>query len=339
LWLINEPKINTIRDSMLYPLKFKPRFKEKIWGGQKIRTTLGLDFSPIKVCGEAWVLSGVPESQTVISNGFLEGNELNEILEIYMDELVGEKVFSRYPEEFPILVKFLDANDWLSVQVHPNDELAAKRGLGSGKTEMWYVLGADPGAQLITGFNREMNAEKYLDSLKNNALTDVLNFENVKVGDSFFIPAGRIHALGPGILIAEIQQTSDTTYRIHDWDRVDAEGKSRELHTDLALEAIDFGQVDSFRTNYRQIVNQPATLADSPYFTVNLLDLDRQTMKDYSALDSFVIYTCVEGSCELKADEVAVSLTKGEVVLLPATVQEVYLRPDPNIKVLEVYIP
>ena len=323
---------------MLYPLKFKPVFKDKIWGGQKIRTSLGLDFSPLPSCGESWVLSGVSGCQTVISNGFLEGNELNEILEIYMDELVGGKVYAKYPNEFPILVKFIDANDYLSLQVHPDDALAARRNIGSGKTEMWYVLDADPGAELITGFNRKMNASSYLEFLKQNRLQEILNFEKVKKGDTFFIPSGRIHALGPGILLAEIQQTSDTTYRIYDWDRVDSEGKSRELHTGLALEAIDFSPVDSYRTNYRHTVNKPVTLVDCPFFTTNLLEIDQMTDKDYSALDSFVIYICVEGKAEIQAGEERVSLTIGEVVLLPATTEGVSLVPNPNIKILEIYI-
>jgi mannose-6-phosphate isomerase len=324
---------------MLYPLKFKPVFKDKIWGGQKIRTSLGLDFSPLPNCGEAWVLSGVPGSQTVISNGFLEGNELNEILEVYMDELVGEMVYARYANEFPILVKFLDASDWLSIQVHPDDALAARRNAGTGKTEMWYVLDADPGAELISGFNRKMNAGAYLEALNQKRLKDVLNFEKVKKGDAFFIPSGRVHSLGPGILLAEIQQTSDTTYRIYDWDRVDKDSKSRELHTSLALDAIDFTPVDSYRVNYKHVVNKPVTLVDCPHFTSNLLEINRETEKDYSARDSFVIYICVEGKAEIRAGADSVVLTTGEVVLLPASLEDVTLLPDPLIKILEVYIP
>jgi mannose-6-phosphate isomerase len=324
---------------MLYPLKFKPVFKDKIWGGQKIRTKLGLDFSPLPNCGEAWALSGVPGCQTVIANGYLEGNELNEILEIYMDELAGEKVYEKYPGEFPILVKFLDSNDWLSIQVHPDDALAARRNIGRGKTEMWYVLDADPGAELISGFNRKMNSATYLDFLQKKQLKEVLNVEKVAKGDSFFIPSGRVHALGPGLLLAEIQQTSDTTYRIYDWDRVDSEGKSRELHTDLALEAIDFSPVESYRTQYRQVVNKPATLADCPFFTTNLLYHTQETYKDYSTLDSFVIYVCAEGKALIRTGDESISIAAGEVVLLPAILTEATLIPEPGVKILEVYIP
>jgi mannose-6-phosphate isomerase len=323
---------------MLYPLKFAPVFKDKIWGGQKIKTSLGLDFSPLSNCGEVWALSGVSDCQTVISNGFLEGNELNEVLEIYMDELVGEKAYARYANEFPILIKFIDANDWLSIQVHPDDALAARRNIGSGKTEMWYILDADPKAELIAGFNRKMNETTYLESFNQKQLKEVLNFEKVKKGDVFFIPSGRVHALGPGILLAEIQQTSDTTYRIYDWDRVDSEGKSRELHTGLALESIDFSPVDSYRTNYKHAVNKPATLVNCPFFTTNLLEIDREIAKDYTALDSFVIYICVEGEVAVKTGDESVSLKAGEVILLPAVIEQLTISPSAKSKILEVYI-
>jgi len=324
---------------VLYPLKFKPVFKDKIWGGKKIKTSLGLDFSPLPNCGEAWVLSGVTGNETIVANGFLEGNELNEILEIYMDELVGEKVFEKHPGEFPILVKFIDANDWLSVQVHPDDALATRRNAGSGKSEMWYIMDADPGAELISGFNRNMNPALYQHFFRQKQLKEILNFEKVQKGDAFFIPSGRIHALGPGILLAEIQQTSDTTYRIYDWDRVDGNGKSRELHSELALDAIDFSRVDSYRANYKNVINKPSTLVDCPWFTTNLLELNRETAKDYSSQDSFVICICVEGTAEIRSDGDRVSLTTGEVVLLPATITAITVFPNPYIKILEVYIP
>jgi mannose-6-phosphate isomerase len=325
--------------NMLYPLKFKPVFRPKIWGGTKIRTTLGLDFSPLPNCGEAWVMSGVPGNQTVIANGFLEGNELNELLEIYMDELVGEKVFAKFSHEFPILVKFIDASDYLSIQVHPDDELAAKRRIGNGKTEMWYILDADPGAELISGFNREMTRDSYLGYLRENRIKEVLNVEKVKRGDVFYIPSGRVHALGPGILLAEIQQTSDTTYRIYDWDRLDDQGNPRELHNDLALDAIDFQKHDSYRTNYREAINRPVNLVDSPFFTTSMLALDRPAEKDYTFLDTFVIYVCVEGSADIAYELEKVSVSAGEVVLIPAAMEQIVLIPKPACKILEVYIP
>lgn len=323
---------------MLYPLKFKPLFKDKIWGGQKINQMLGYDFSPLPNCGEAWVLSGVAEGQTVVANGFLEGNDLNEVLEVYMDELVGEKVYDHYKNEFPILVKLIDANDWLSIQVHPDDELAAKRNIGRGKTEMWYILNADQNAELITGFNQEMTREKYLESVNTNKLKEVLNFEKVSKGDLFFIPAGRVHALGPGILLAEIQQTSDTTYRIYDWDRVDAAGNPRDLHTELAVDAIDFATIESYRTPYTETINKLVPVVESPYFTTNILTIDKQIDKDYADLDSFVILVVVEGKLTLEAEGIQYPLATGEIILLPAITEQVLLLPDRNTTLLEVYI-
>jgi len=151
----------------LYPLKFKAIYKDKIWGGEKIKTVLGKDFDPLPNCGEVWVVSGVEGNQTIVENGFLAENELNELVEVYMDELVGEKVFEEHGEEFPLLIKFIDAKDWLSIQVHPDDELAAKRKIGNGKTEMWYIMGADKGSQLISGFSKKVNQNVYLDHLNN----------------------------------------------------------------------------------------------------------------------------------------------------------------------------
>jgi mannose-6-phosphate isomerase len=329
----HHPRMNN-----LYPLKFKPIFKDKIWGGQKIRTELGLDFRPLQNCGEAWMLSGVPGSETKVINGFLKGNSLNELLEVYMDDLVGEDIFYKHEKEFPILVKFIDSNDYLSVQVHPDDELAARRNSGNGKTEMWYILEAEQGSEVISGFNREVSREIYLEHLKNNTLKEILNSEHAGKGDVFYVPSGRVHALGPGILLAEIQQTSDTTYRIYDWDRTDDKGKSRELHTELALDALDFRPVLNFRTDYRKIKNQTVTLVDTPFFTTNILDLDQVIKKDYSLLDSFVIYICAEGSVLIRFDQQKETLGKGEILLIPAVMDHLVLEPVQSCKVLEVFI-
>jgi len=322
----------------LYPLKFKPIFKEKIWGGEKIRTELGLDFSPLPNCGEAWVLSGVPGSETKVMNGFLRGNSLNEILEIFMDDLVGEEMFGRDEKEFPLLIKFIDSKDWLSVQVHPDDALAVRRNIGHGKTEMWYILDAEPGSELITGFNRQVNKDSYLEYLKHKKLPEILNSEKVSKGDVFFIPSGRIHALGPGILLAEIQQTSDTTYRIYDWDRVDEQGRSRELHIDQALEAINFQPVINYRTEYLKIKNKTESLVDTPLFTTNILDFDQPVRKDYSQFNSFVIYVCVEGSSLIHYDENREILKKGEILLIPAAMDRLVLKPVQTCKILEVFV-
>ncbi len=325
--------------SQLYPLKFTPVFKDKIWGGQKIKSSLGIDYGNLPNCGEAWMVSGVEGNPTLVSNGFLAGNELNELVEVYMGDLVGDKVYDEYGIEFPLLIKFIDANDWLSIQVHPDDELAAKRKIGRGKTEMWYILEADEEAQLIAGFNQKMTKEKYLEHLNNKTLKEILNFEPVKKGDVFYIPAGRVHALGPGILLAEIQQTSDTTYRIYDWDRIDAAGLQREIHTEQALDAIDFEFHKKYRTDYKPQINKTVSVVKSPYFVTGLLTLNKPIIKNYEELDSFVIYIVLEGEATLKWEEGSTTLKKGETVVVPNSLDALELIPNTLTKLLEVYIP
>jgi mannose-6-phosphate isomerase len=322
----------------LYPLKFKPVFDDRIWGGEKIRTRLGLDFSPMARCAEAWVLSGYEGKQTIVSNGFLEGNEINELVEVYMDDLVGEKVFEITGDTFPLLIKFIDSRDWLSIQVHPDDELAHKRGLPNGKTEMWYVLDAEKDAQLIAGFNKKVSQKQYLEHLQKKTLPEILNYEKVHQGDVFFMPAGRVHSLGPGVLLAEIQQTSDATYRIYDWDRKDAEGRERELHTELALAAIDFNLHPDYKTNYIARPNETVELVSCPYFTTNLIELAQPLRKNYEELDSFVIYICLEGGMKIKCGEHSSNVVKGEVLLLPAILNDIEIYPDRKVKFLEVFI-
>jgi mannose-6-phosphate isomerase len=322
----------------LYPLKFKPVYKDKIWGGQKIRSVLNQNFSPLPNCGEVWVLSGVEENQTTIRNGFLSGNELNEIVEVFMGDLVGDKIYQKFGNEFPILIKFIDANDWLSIQVHPDDKLAWKRHQSLGKTEMWYILDADENSELIAGFRTKVDKQGYQKNLENKTLKNIMNYEKVAKGDVFYTPAGRIHALGPGILLAEIQQTSDVTYRIYDWDRIDNAGLMRELHTELALDAIDFNVYDNYKTNYLLKQNQTVKLIESPYFTTNIIQLNKPLKKDYSQLDSFVIYVCAEGNIELDCDGFKESLNLGEAILLPATSETVEIYPKPEAKILEVYM-
>ena len=322
----------------LYPLKFKPVFDDRIWGGEKIRSRLGLDFTPLVRCAEAWVLSGCEGKQTIVSEGFLEGNEINELVEVYMDDFVGGKVFETTGDIFPLLIKFIDSRDWLSIQVHPDDELAHKRGLPNGKTEMWYVLDADENAQLIAGFNRKITQKQYLDHLQKKTLPEIMNYEKVHTGDVFFMPAGRVHSLGPGVLLAEIQQTSDTTYRIYDWDRKDDKGNERELHTEQALAAIDFNSYSEYKTNYRPRLNETIGLVNCPYFTTNLLELAQPLRKDYTELDSFVVYICLEGGMKIKCGEKSAGIVKGEVVLIPAMFDVAEIYPDSKVKFLEVFV-
>ncbi len=323
----------------LYPLKFKPVFKEKIWGGSKIHSVFGKDFSPLRNCGESWELSAVQGNISVVCNGFLKGNNLQELIEVYLSDLVGEKIYKKFGIEFPLLIKFIDANDVLSIQVHPDDELAKKRHNAYGKTEMWYVLEADDDAEIITGFNCEMDKKLYLKHLDAKKLQAILNTEKTKKGDVFYIPSGRVHALGKGVFLAEIQQTSDITYRIYDWDRKDAEGNTRELHTDLALDAIDFSKPESYRTEYEPKNNDTASVIDSKYFTTNVIHFDKPVEKDYYLIDSFVVYICLDGSFDIVYNENnKETINKGETILLPAVLKDIVLQPHNKCEVLEVYI-
>lgn len=325
--------------SGLYPLKFQPIFKDKIWGGKKLKTIMGMDFSPLSNCGEAWMLSGIDGDPSIVSNGFLAGNELNELLEVYMYDLVGDHVYEKFGNEFPVLIKFIDANDWLSLQVHPNDELAAIRKIGRGKTEMWYIVEADKGARLISGFNRKTAKTEYLKYLEEKKLPELMNFEEVAKGDVFFMPAGRVHATGPGILFAEIQETSDTTYRIYDWDRIDEKGKSRDLHIEDAMDAIDFEPAEKYKTEYPKIEDKSVTLESCEHFTTSLISMERHALeKDYSSLDSFVALLCTEGEAEVLSEGMVYEMGKGELLLIPAMLENIVIKPIKKTKVLEVHM-
>ena len=323
----------------LYPLKFTPIYKDKIWGGSKIKTILNKDFGKLPNCGESWELSGVEGNVSIVSNGYLAGNTLEELIEVYMGDLVGDHVFDDFGIEFPLLIKFIDANDDLSIQVHPNDKMAMERHNSAGKTEMWYVIQADHGSKLQAGFNQPIDKNKFLIKLEHNELTDILNFEEVVSGDVFFIPAGRVHAIGKGILLAEIQQTSDITYRIYDYDRCDNQGNLREVHTGLSLEAIDFFHYPEYKTNFLPKLNESVELVKCNYFTTNLIELNQTIEKDYNKLDSFVIYIVLEGKLQIETDSGSESLRKGETILIPASVENVFLKPNSEkAKLLEVYV-
>lgn len=322
----------------LYPLKFKPWYRKMIWGGAKMRTVLGKDLKT-NDCGESWEISAVQGHISVVENGFLAGNNLQEIIEIYMGDLVGEHVYERFGIEFPLLVKFIDSNQDLSIQVHPGDDIALKKHKAYGKTEMWYVLDAEPGSTLFSGFNRELTKEEYQKAFDEGKILDILNEEKVQKGDVYFIPHGRVHALRKGILLAEIQQTSDITYRIFDWNRVDDQGNPRELHNDLALDAIDFKHYDSYKTNYSVVSNDLTPLVTSDYFVTGLLAFDKPLTRDYYAVDSFVILICTEGKGEIVYNGQLTSLKMGETVLIPAEFEGIELVPHESMRVLEVYAP
>ncbi|MFL5728055.1 MAG: type I phosphomannose isomerase catalytic subunit [Cytophagaceae bacterium] len=324
----------------LYPLTFRTIFKDKIWGGNKIKTILGKDFSPLPNCGETWEISGVKGNLSVVRDGALAGKELPALIDEYKEKLVGGKVYKQFGNEFPLLIKFIDANDDLSIQVHPDDKLAKERHDSFGKTEMWYILEADKGAKLNSGFARQIDEKTYLRHLETNTLDQILNFEEVKAGDVFFLPAGRVHYIGKGVCLAEIQQTSDITYRIYDFDRVDDKGNKRELHTDQALAAIDYKYYKDYKTKYQDKKNEAVPLVSCQYFTTNLMQLDKPIQRDYSGIDSFVIYICTEGEVVLNWGDGSgeMELKKGDSVLMPAVINKVSLEPKGESKVLEAYV-
>ncbi len=322
----------------LYPLKFTPVIKEKIWGGNKLKSILNKPCKSDNV-GESWEISGVEGSISVVANGFLQGNSLTELMKVYKEKLLGKAVFEKFGLEFPLLIKYIDAKDILSVQVHPDDELAKARHNSFGKTEMWYVIEAEKGASLIDGFKRDCSQKEYTAALEAGKLGDILNTEPVKAGDVFFIPAGRIHAIGKGIVVAEIQQTSDITYRVYDWDRKDSEGNMRELHTGLAVDVLDYSAQKQYKTEYEEKANGTASLVNCKYFTTNIISLEEKVVKDYKSIDSFVIYLCVEGEFYIHSDiETVFKISKGETVLIPASMKIMELKADRPSKILEVYI-
>lgn len=320
-----------------FPLTFTPILKERIWGGDKLTTVFkkGSEKSGI---GESWELSDVEGDVSVVSTGVFKGKTLKELIQTYKGKLVGEKVYSAFGNSFPILIKYIDAKTPLSIQVHPSNELAKTRHNSFGKNEMWYIMEAEENAELIVGFNKELNQESYKRILLEGKILEVLNAEKITKGDTFYIPTGRVHAIGAGVVLAEIQQTSDVTYRIYDYKRVDAKtGKERELHTELALDAIDYKLHDSYKTGYTLKENESSELVYSPYFKTNIIQLKGTMNKDYSSLDSFVIYMCVEGNSEIKCNDALYQLNLGQTILLPATIETVDLISD-NAKLLEVFL-
>ncbi len=312
----------------MYPLKFKSILKSILWGGERIIPYKMID-SDQKNVGESWELSGVKGNESVVSNGALAEMPLPALIEQYGAELLGRKNFERFGLEFPLLVKFIDAKDDLSIQVHPDDELAKQRHNSKGKTEMWYVVEASEGARLRSGFAKEVTPQEYEQSVENNTITELLSEYELKSGECFFLPAGRIHSIGAGCFIAEIQQTSDITYRIYDFNRTDAQGNLRELHTDLAKEAIDYSVLPDYRTHYTPAMNQEVRLAECEYFTTSLYDLDSPYKIDLEELDSFMIVVCLNGEGSLVDDSGnEIELSQGETVLIPASAKGIEIKPN-----------
>ena len=324
----------------MYPLKFEPVLKQTLWGGDKIFSYKHID-KRLSNVGESWELSAIDGSETIVSNGEEKGLTLSALLKKYKEKLIGKSNYARYGDKFPLLVKFIDANKDLSIQVHPNDALATKRHGCLGKNEMWYVVEADETAKLIPGFSRHVSKEEYIEKVQDGTVIDVLQTVLVKSGDVFYVPSGRVHGIGPGVFVLEIQQTSDITYRIFDYGRKDSKGVCRELHTELAIDAINFDEVqENYRTEYIRCKNEPVQLVSTADFTTSVYDMTENIICDYSELDSFVVLNCVEGEAMLVDDENnEISLLAGETILLPATTNELKVYPcECGVKFLETYI-
>jgi len=324
--------------SELYPLKFETVLKEKVWGGTALVTRYNKKSTGSLHIGESWELSAVADNQSIISNGFLAGNNIEELIEVYMGDITGDSIYEKFGNEFPLLIKFIEAQEDLSVQVHPNNDLAKKRHNAYGKTEMWYILESKPGSKIYTGFKDGVTREIYKEAVRSGRIEELMNVENVNAGDTFFTPAGRVHAIGAGIVLVEIQQTSDITYRIYDWNRKSTGKEKRELHTDMALDAIDFNQSGTNKIRLEQVLNKTENLVSCEFFDTNIISFNNAIDKEYYFNDSFVVYICLEGEFSIGWDGNSEKVTKGETVLLPAMIKEVTLKPLNEARLLEVYI-
>uniref|UniRef100_A0AB33IL77 Phosphohexomutase n=1 Tax=Prevotella sp. GTC17253 TaxID=3236793 RepID=A0AB33IL77_9BACT len=319
------------------PLKFNALLKTTLWGGDKIIPFKHLD-EHLDNVGESWEISGVKDNETIVNDGEFAGKTLNAVVETLKGKLVGEENYRRFGNEFPLLIKFIDARDQLSIQVHPTDEIAQRQGRGNrGKTEMWYIMDSAPDAKLRSGLSKEITPEEYKEMVANDTITDALCEYNVKEGDCFFLPAGRIHSIGTGCFLAEIQQTSDVTYRIYDFKRKDKDGNERELHTKEAAESIDYHVEPDYRTAYTPAKNQGVSLVHCPYFNTAVYDLTEPMTLDYSELDSFVILIGLKGEGTIKDNEGnELSFTEGESILVPATTETI--KVSGTVKFLETYV-
>lgn len=323
--------------SQLYPLKFKPILKEKMWGGNKLTVLLNKGTEKQAKIGESWEISSVEESVSVVSNGFLSGNNIQELIEIYMGDLIGDNLYELFGNEFPLLIKIIDASELLSLQVHPDDQLAFLRHDANGKTEMWHIIQADKGSKIVNGFREDIEKENFLEMLAKGELESKLNYVEIEAGDSVYMPASRVHCIFGGILLVEIQQTSDLTYRIYDWKRVDEKSIPRELHLELAIDAIDYSKTTDkvIKSDSGKPVEE---LIACPFFTVNNINLKTSLERDYNLIDSFVIYVCTKGEFSISGYGDECLIKKGETVLIPAELKNIILTPVKSSKILEVFI-
>lgn len=318
-----------------YPIKFEPILKEKIWGGNKLHKVLGKPTLKDNI-GESWEISAVNDNVSIVANGTLKGKSLKDLIKAYKEALVGDRIYRQFGDDFPLLIKFIDADTDLSVQLHPNDDLAQLRHQSFGKTEMWHIMQAEKTSRLILGFKNGTDASGYQQHLSNRTLPNILNEVPVKRGDTFFIPTGTVHAIGSGILLAEIQQTSDITYRVYDWDRVDANGVGRELHIEEAVDAINFS-FKGEKSNYSTVKNQANSMVSCDYFTTNYLHIDNDKVIDNYDKDSFAIYMCTEGEALLEGDGFQEHIKFGETVLIPSALKNFQINTS-HVKLLEIFI-
>lgn len=316
-------------------IKFRPILKQVLWGGNKIIPFKQLDANMEQV-GESWEVSGVKDNESIVANGQYEGMKLNDLVALLKGDLVGKENYERFGNEFPLLIKFIDASKQLSIQVHPNDEQAKAKGLKRGKTEMWYIMESAPDATLLSGLKRTITPEEYKAMVENETITDALCEYRVGEGDVFYLPAGRIHSIGAGTFLAEIQETSDVTYRIYDFKRKDKDGNYRQLHTEAAAECIDYSVENDYRTKYEARKNEGVELAQCAHFTTSVYDLNEPMLLDYSELDSFVVLIALSGECTLSTGDTETQLRAGETVLLPATTQT--LNVSGTVKFLETFV-
>lgn len=324
----------------MYPFLFEPNLHTVVWGGQRLTAFKGLPKSDAPI-GESWEVSAVPSSTSIIANGDLTGKDLNTVIEEHPEEVLGRAVSLRYHGQLPLLVKFIDARKDLSIQVHPNDAMAQREHGKMGKSEMWYIIDAQPGSFLYAGFNKEISPEEYKEHIRNNTITEVLAKHAVRPGDVFYLPAGRVHAIGAGILLAEVQQSSDVTYRIYDYNRPGLDGKPRDLHTEQAARALDFHVLDEYRTFYSDKLNRANLVIDSPYFTIRVTESTGAFHRNLVKYDSFVICMCMEGDCRIRIRKTgyAIDLPHGNSALIPAAIADYDIIPvDGKSKTLEAFI-
>ncbi len=321
----------------LYPLIFKPLLVYRIWGGTKLRTVLSKEFEGDHI-GESWEISNIKDKETVVAQGALQGKTLTELIDVYGVSLLGSDAVTRFGNEFPLLIKYIDAKTPLSIQVHPDNEVAQKRHNSRGKNEMWYIMQANEGAEIIIGFKEDTDTTTFNSHLLQATVEDLLHTEKVSSGDVFYIPAGRVHAIGAGVLLAEIQQTSDVTYRIYDYDRIDAKtGKKRQLHNDLAANVIDYTAKDTYKTQYELLHNKRTEVIDTPHFRTNILSIDGILTLDYKTTNSFVVLMCVEGKVEIIYKDQTYTVSRGSSILLPAEIPSIIIEGDTS-RLLEVTI-